>query len=425
MITPSFSLTATERVLPKLALDFTTASLDSRVTFTRTDNTATVTNSSGDIASINANLPRFDFDPTTLVCKGLLIEEARTNSLRNNTGVGAVAGTPGTMPTNWGTSTVSGLTREIVGTGTEKGITYIDLKISGTPVSNATYLIVYETTTGVAALQNQTWTLSQYSKIVAGSAANIGVFRYYFQENNIAGSYLTEQNTAFATPTTASLITQRTSASRTLNNALTAFIFFGMNFTVTAGNAIDITLRIGLPQMEQGAFPTSVIPTVATAVTRNADVATMTGTNFSDWYNASEGTIQTQCTLGYTGNFAAFIYPFAINDNSGSNEISMSGAQGSVQMVVSMITSGVQQLNYSFGNWTSGTNKAAIGYKQNNTQLGMNASAKTTDTLCNVPTVNQMAIGRRVVGNFWTGHIQKMNYWPQRLTASELAAFTK
>ena len=36
MITPSFGLTATERVLPKLALDFTTASLDPRVTFTRT-----------------------------------------------------------------------------------------------------------------------------------------------------------------------------------------------------------------------------------------------------------------------------------------------------------------------------------------------------------------------------------------------------
>ena len=47
MITPSFSLTATERVLPRMALDFTTAVLDPRVTFTRTGNTATVTNSSG------------------------------------------------------------------------------------------------------------------------------------------------------------------------------------------------------------------------------------------------------------------------------------------------------------------------------------------------------------------------------------------
>jgi len=42
MITPSYGLTATERVLPRMALDFTTATLDPRVTFTRTDNTATI-----------------------------------------------------------------------------------------------------------------------------------------------------------------------------------------------------------------------------------------------------------------------------------------------------------------------------------------------------------------------------------------------
>ncbi len=84
MITPAFGLTATERVLPRLALDFTTASLDSRVTFTRTGNTATVINSSGYVTGINADLPRFDFNPVTLACRGLLIEEARTNSLKES-----------------------------------------------------------------------------------------------------------------------------------------------------------------------------------------------------------------------------------------------------------------------------------------------------------------------------------------------------
>jgi hypothetical protein len=79
MITPSFSLTSTERVLPSMALDFTTANLDSRVTFTRTGNTATVVNSSGNVVGINADLPRFDYDPIALTCKGLLIEESRTN----------------------------------------------------------------------------------------------------------------------------------------------------------------------------------------------------------------------------------------------------------------------------------------------------------------------------------------------------------
>jgi hypothetical protein len=70
MITPSFAISATERVLPRMALDFTTASLDSRVTFTRTGNTAAVTNSSGYVVPINADLPRFDFDPIALTCKG-------------------------------------------------------------------------------------------------------------------------------------------------------------------------------------------------------------------------------------------------------------------------------------------------------------------------------------------------------------------
>ena len=84
MITPSFSLTATERVLPKLALDFTTASLDSRVTFTRTTDAthpATYIGSDGLVASAANNQPRFDYDPVTLACKGLLIEESRANLL--------------------------------------------------------------------------------------------------------------------------------------------------------------------------------------------------------------------------------------------------------------------------------------------------------------------------------------------------------
>jgi len=41
VITPAYAPTATERVLPRLALDFTTGVLDPRVTVTRALNTAT------------------------------------------------------------------------------------------------------------------------------------------------------------------------------------------------------------------------------------------------------------------------------------------------------------------------------------------------------------------------------------------------
>ena len=84
MMSPAYAITATERILPSVVFDFTSATLDARINFARANNTATVIDSSGNIAAINADLPRFDYDPSTLICRGLLIEEQRTNLLLNS-----------------------------------------------------------------------------------------------------------------------------------------------------------------------------------------------------------------------------------------------------------------------------------------------------------------------------------------------------
>lgn len=84
MLTPSFPITATERVLPSVAIDFTTAVADARVTTLRTGNTATRFNSVGAIELVNANTPRFNFNPVTLLCLGQLVEETRTNLFLNS-----------------------------------------------------------------------------------------------------------------------------------------------------------------------------------------------------------------------------------------------------------------------------------------------------------------------------------------------------
>jgi hypothetical protein len=62
-----------------LNLDFTTGTLDSRLTFTRAANTATYINSSGYVTTATANTPRFDYDPATLAPRGLLIEGSAIN----------------------------------------------------------------------------------------------------------------------------------------------------------------------------------------------------------------------------------------------------------------------------------------------------------------------------------------------------------
>ena len=88
---------------------------------------------------------------------------APMNAIRNSSASGAVAGTPGTLPTNWNVFTnVTGLTRHIVGTGTDDGITYIEVKLSGTPSGSGIYQFQFEPSNAVAALTAQTWTASSW-----------------------------------------------------------------------------------------------------------------------------------------------------------------------------------------------------------------------------------------------------------------------
>lgn len=68
-------------IRPSLDLNFAlTKSLDPRVAFTRGSG-GTYFDASGILKTALTNVPRFDHDPYTAVCKGLLIEEQRTNLL--------------------------------------------------------------------------------------------------------------------------------------------------------------------------------------------------------------------------------------------------------------------------------------------------------------------------------------------------------
>jgi hypothetical protein len=131
---------------PTLLLNFARAAqLDPRVTFTRASS-GTRTNSAGTLVSMTNNQPRFDYNPTTLESLGLLIEEQRTNSIRNNTMVGTVAGSPGTRPTNWTTpwnGLSFGVQASVVGVGSEDGISYADFNFAGTASATGTIIVAY------------------------------------------------------------------------------------------------------------------------------------------------------------------------------------------------------------------------------------------------------------------------------------------
>jgi len=414
----------TERIMVRVVLD-TTGAIDItlRIGMPQLEigPAATAVNATSGTAYYG---PRFDYTPSTLAAQGLLIEEQRTNSIRNNTMQGAAAGTPGTAPTNWAISGLGTLTQTVVGTGTANGINYIDVRFSGT-TSTTQLVIRFDSTGAIAAANGQSWAISAWLAVVGGSTANTN---NYTLANNLFDSgnvYIGEgPSITLASPPTSTFT--RYSGAGTISNASTASIRPYFYFLFASGVAIDITLRIGLPQLEQGAFATSVIPTTTTALTRNADVASMTGTNFSGWFNATEGTV---VAIGQmlSVSSAASRSIFDATDGSTNNRtsgrllVSGGGDQATIRSGAS-----TQFQTSSANSTTTAVKNLAIAYKASDFAITSNGSAPATQASGSVPTgVNQMQIGSAVGGSeFLCGYIRRIAYYPVRLPNSTLQALT-
>jgi hypothetical protein len=366
--------------------------------------------------------PRFDYNPSTLQPLGLLIEEARTNSLRNSTMVGAVAGTPGTVPTNWTISGLGTLTQEIVGISTINGINYIDIRFSGT-TSTTQLNVRLESSNSIAAANGQTWAFSAWTAVVAGSLTNITGNGSNANLYNSSAVFVGGVNFAIPINTSGSLT--RVSAAATIATATTAFIQPQIYFTFASGVAIDFTLRIGLPQLELGAFATSVIPTTTTALTRNADVASMTGTNFSSWYSASEGTLFVDVQASANASTA---YLTISNGTQTSNSVYFDNDSGNIRNVVFSGSSAVAVINLGARGTIGDFNKLCAAYKLNDFAAVRNGGSVGTDTSGAVPVgVSQMNIGANTAGtaaSYLNGTIRRLAFYPQRLANSQLQALT-
>ena len=332
MITPAYAPTATERVLPRMALDFTTAVTDSRVETARAGNTATRFNPSGLIETVNANLARYDFNPSTLICSGQLIEEDRTNLFLN--------------------SLIDG-------------------------INLATQIVV---------LTNVAHTLSFYG---SGTVT-------------ISGGH------SATVVGTGNFPSRRT-----------------LTFTPTVGaSTFTVSGDVKFAQLEVGSFATSYIPTAATSVLRNADVVSMTGTNFSDWYNASEGTFSVNASL--IGQKTSFRGILATSDSTSLTYIGILQASNGYSIRGNVLDSNISQAALTLGTSANGVNlNASLAYKADSFAGSLNAANPVTDVSGVVPTVSQLNIGYFGATAQNTCHMKKISYWPQRLTNAEVQAFSK
>jgi hypothetical protein len=397
------------------------------ITFTRAS-TGTFFSSAGVLTSAAIDAPRLDYNPSTLAAQGLLIEEARTNSIRNNTMVGAVAGTPGTLPTTW-TTVLFGLTQTVVGTGTSNGVTYIDIRVNGTTTSAGTIQIKPDgnASGAITATSSQTWAMSSWIAIVGGSATNTTAQRLLINEYSAGPTYLRTAVPATNILAGGATLTRVSGAITT--GASTTILEPIIGLDAASGVAIDITLRIGLPQLELGAFATSVIPTTTTALTRAADLASVN--TLSPWYNASEGTL-----------YAEYSIPFALTAGASPRLATLIGAGGAAVDELPLFISQVSGKAASANAFTGGVNagridalvsftantatKATYAYASNDRSVTTSGSSPTISTAAyTIPTVTTLRLGQDGGGtNNINGYLRRITYYPRRLSNAELQSLT-
>lgn len=383
------------------------------ITFTRSS-AATFFDATGTLQTAAIDAPRFDFNELTLAARGLRLESQRTNNIRNNTMQGAAAGTPGTLPTNWSVSGFAGLTRQIVGTSVVNGIECIDVRYSGT-ASGTFGNINFEAPTQIVAANAQTWSGSAWVQVISGSLSGL-VVALTAQQRDSGGVFLSDTANGTASAAVGSTF-RRITRQHTTNNAATAFIQPYLQFAITNGAAIDITLRIGLPQLERGAYSTSPIRTTGAAVARAADSAVIN--TLSPWFNPVEGTLFAEFES------IAVDTRTVVDINDGTSNESIRLRTIGTDPFFTVTDNGSNVANIDAGTAAAGViHKFAGSYSAAGFQSCINGGTVQTAPGATLPTLTQMLLGNSAAGNSLDGWLRRFVYYPRALSAAQLPAIT-
>jgi hypothetical protein len=368
---------------PSLDLNFAKLKrLDPRITFSRASS-ATYVDADGLIKSATAGQARFDHSPTTGESLGLLVEEARTNLLLHNRTLTDAA---------WVTSNVTAAKDQV-------GVDGVASSASKITASGANGTILQTITSASAARAT-----SAYVKRITGTGAI-----EMTQDNGTTWTAITVTNawTRVAIP------------SATVTNPVVGFRIVVNNDAI----AVDYV------QCESGTFIGSAIETTSATVTRSADVAQITGANFSSWYNQDASTIYSEARfVGATiaGQYGS-VWSFA--NGTGFNNFLLGRFQDGVGFNAWDENDAVA-ITYSESMASGPSYKTAASYSQAGTvinkSLALNGFVRAdAPSSVTYNAHNTFNIGKSRNNVFpLVGTISRLTYWPTRLSDATLQALT-
>jgi hypothetical protein len=379
--------------------------------FTR-GSTGTFVGSNGLIQSSAINTPRFDHDPVTLACKGLLIEEGRTNLIPQSDNFASAS---------W-----------IKGGGSISSVANIepDGSANSELFSEDGANSVHRTFQSFTGVSGTVYTLSVFLKF-AGR-------QYVYLENRSINTnpfvvFDIQNGTVFSTigPLTSTIQAYpngwyRCSVTGTANLAGGNYLIGGYSGGSQSYTGLDgPAFYLYGAQVEAGSFPTSYIPTTTGTLARSADVCSITGGDFSRFYNRPEGTLFAGVTPQSVAQAAVVV---------GVNTANYINSHFILKTDPLTTSAGLRWVGVSFPpaviipstlNAANAFAKIAYAYKSGSFATAYNnilaGTSSSTFTSIN-PTA--MWIGVRDDGLSINGHISEVKYFKKRLPNAKIQALT-
>ncbi len=389
-------------------------------TFSRTT-AATFVGSNGLIQSAAIDVPRIDFDPATLACRGLLIEEGRTNlALWSEDATQLLWFKSGTTATaDQGVAPDGATTADLVVEDTANSQHFIRAT-NGNPVVNGTTYtssIFLKKGTGTTAPD---WMLIQ---LAWPGFAKYCAFNLTTGAFGLAATGFTYSAKQF--PGGWWRVTVTAAATATGNNGYLLLFFTNNTNTAVGPTYIGATTSNMFAwgcQFEVADSASSYIPTTAGTGSRTVDLCSITGGAFSGFWNASEGTMAVNAELSWLNPTLAQAYASA-NDGTINNRMFLRHFPGFEQLGV--VTGGVTQVGSTLSGVLANVRMGiAARYKLNDFAVAVSGGAVSTDVSGTVPTVNKLDIGNEVGGSQLNGWIQSIQYYNVIKTNAQLQALS-
>lgn len=388
-------------------LDFTTGLLNFLVSFSRSNATATRVNASGLREVVAADAARFDYDPGSQVCRGLLIEPQRANLITYS-------------ESSW-TAEAGTISDDVVAApdGNTTGDKFVSNSTSG--VAHGARKS-YSTTIGVTYTYSISVKSAEYSKVrIADTAYSAFAVSYdlntlsrtSFGGSAFVGSSIRLDANGWHRISITFTATQTLHRFSTVGTTSNYDLSSGAQFTGAGDNVSGI--YVWGAQLEIGSEPTTYIPNLATGTTtRNADDALITGTNFSSFWQAGRGGVLVRAlpsTVSGTRPLVQF------DDNTADNIIALRGNTTNPELYIR--SGGVDQATIDAGTISAAAYRLAGTWAAGNAAASLNSDAAVLGAPGAIPAATQARLGSDGT-NYLNGHLQALEYYDSRISNTGL-----